>query len=544
MRIDLDRSEYTVKVARMSHGDKYIDWNVSAFDRSNFDVEFDLFDHCNKFWEGLSPSSQEYVFDLYSKMNQIVCRGKDRDARILELINLIKEFYEFHNLDIIKSWIYLKSDIVFPSWLSKCYTEKQDSPGSREQTYLYDDYVNLICLAFCLRMMIPVWSEFIGRTRDETSTSLKEYRAYHLLSRSSLFESEPMHKLRTYVNAIVPTERQKSAIIEGMSTEEFPTWLLSVALIRKVCVSDIRGIFPPSTRSANGTVTDPPTLVTYIYNHIKERIKHSGNNFSGIVNDKKNESSNNDSYEQQMSRFEGYKIKQEISPGDVVVIETVVEDPYKVAAFIEPTISMDFVTECLNNRVSRNLRIYDPQFILAQWVMKPFVSPRGMLYLNKALIQQCCAVAEAVLWHRGHKFYSALMSAEMHSYDEGVSTVGIGSDARIPKDLNEEILKYYPYMRKNTASKSKTVRSMNQAYVAVDHICGLFSKAEWGLTISDDRLIELLGSTNLRRVTLQHDAKIRLCELVVDIAKRSKIQYERYIQVINQDYLHDTVSNC
>lgn len=532
MRIELDKSEFTVKIARICHEDECIEWNVSAFDRSNFDVEFDLFEHNNRLWASMSNTQQAYVFGLYSQMHQILCRSKDRDSRVLDLINLIKEFYDFHNLEMIEAWIRLRSDIQFPSWLYKDYGDKQDKHGTREQTYLYDDYVKLICLAFALRMMIPVWSEFIGRTRDETNTALKEYRAYQLLSRCSLFNSAPMEKLRVYVDAIVPEEKQKSAIIDGMSSEEFPVWLLSVALIRKVCISDIRGIFPPATRSANGTIAEPPTLVTYVYNHIKERIKHSGNNFSGIVTDKKSESKT-DSYEDQMSRFEGYKIKQEVPPGDIVLIETAIANPHESAQFLEPGIPKGLVDECLRNRVNKNLKIHDPQFTIAQWVFKPLISPRGMLYLDKGLIQQCVAIAEAVLWHRGHKFYSALMSAEIKHYEEGVSSVGIGSDARIPKEINEEILKYYPYMRKNTASKSKTVRSMNQAYVAIDHIAGMFSKAEWGLTINDKRLNELFGG-NVRKITLPHDAKIKLAELIIDIAKRGEKTYLRYQQSVAQ----------
>ena len=530
MRIELDRTEFTVKVARMYHGDQMIQWNVSAFDRSNFDVEFDMFAYNNQYWASLSEPQQKYVFELYEKMHRILSSQMHRESRIFELINLIEEFYDFHTLEAIEYWIKVNSDIQFPSWLHSSYETMVDNHGSRKQTYLRDDYIKLICLAFALRMMIPVWSEFIGRTKDETLTALKEYRAYQLLSKSSLFTSEAMEKLRVYVGCIVPAEKQKSAIIDGMSSEEFPIWLLSVALIRKVCISDIRGIFPPPNRSSNGTLIEPPTLVTYVFNHVKERIKHSGNNFSGIVTNKEGEKGGNDSTDQQMSKFEGYKIKQEVSPGDVVLLEIAVEDPYACATMLEPNIPLNLVKECIDNRLSRNLKIHDPQFHLMQWIFKPIISPRGMLYLNRSLIQQCVAVTEAVLWHRGHKFYSSLMSATLINYEDGITPVGMGSDARIPKEITEEIIKYYPYMRKNTASKSKTVRTMNQAFVAVDTVCGLFSKGEWALTIPDNRLIEITNSTRIRKISLPHDAKIKLVEIVLDLARRGESAHQRYIQ--------------
>lgn len=528
MHIELDRSEHTVKKATIRHKDQSLEWSVAAFDRSNFEVEFEMFAYNNKYWASMSEQQQNYVFELYSKMHAVLTDNKDRQSRILNLIILIKEFYDFHTLDGMESWIKLHSDIQFPSWLKRDYSDLVDNHGSREQTYLLNDYIKLITLAFALKMLIPVWGEFIGRTKDETNTALKEYRAYQLLARSKLFTCEAMEKLRVYVSCIVPPEKQKSAIIDGMSSEEFPIWLLSVALIRKICISDIRGIFNPPTRSSTGRLVEPPTLVTFVFNHVRERIKHSGNNFSGIVTNKESDKGGNDSTDQQMSKFEGYKINQEVAPGDAVLLQVAVSDPYKCAKFLEPTISMELVESRLQKAKGRHVKIHDPQFTLTQWIFKPIISPKGMYHLDRHEVIQCMAVAEAVLWHRGHKLYSSLMSADIYSYEDGVSGVSATGDARMPKELNEEILKYYPYMRKNTASKSRTTRSMNQAYVAIDHISGLFAKAEWVLNMSSSDMIEFIGTDKIRRIALPHDAKIKLAELVIDLAKRSKLTYDRY----------------
>ncbi len=533
MRIELDKSEFTVKTARIMNRDQVMEWSVAAFDRSNFDVEFDMFAHNNQYWAQLSQSEQDQIFALYGRMYDILSNSRDRENRIVDLIYAIEELYNIHDPEKLEYWIRVHSDIKMPAWIQQTYDQQADAHGSREQTYLLEDYLKLITLAFALRMLIPVWSEFIGRTKDSTRTALKEYRAYQLLAKSKIFHYEAMEKLRVYVNRILPVEKQKSAIIEGMSSEEFPVWLLSVALIRKVCISDIRGIFPPPTFSSNGTRIDPPTLVTFVFNHVKERIKHSGNNFSGIVANKENEGRGVDTTDQQMSKFEGYKIKQEVPPGDIVLLEITVEDPFSCAKILEPEIDLNLVQECLDNRIKNNIRILDPQFTMMQWIFKPIIPPKGMLYMNKDLIQQCLAVTEAVLWFRGHHLYSALCSAELETVDEDYVTVGITTDARIPKELNDEIIKYYPYMKKNTPSKSKTTRTMNSGYNGVNTVHGLFAKGEWKLTISDDRLNTLLGTTRVRQIQMPHDAKVKLVQLVIDIAKRSENTYNRYNQALS-----------
>lgn len=540
MKIELDRSEIAVKRATVSHGGEVMVWNVQGFDRSNFDVEFDMFQHVNEFWASMPEVQQQYVFDMYRRIYDVLSTNRERDDQIISLINLIKEFYEFHTLEKMEEWIKLYSDIKWPHWLYSNYdamihAESQQSTlvgeYTRKQTYILDDYVKLIVLAFALRMLIPIWGEFIGRTKEDTSTAMKEYRAYQLLSRSSIFTSEAMEKLRTYVDCIVPAEKQKSAIIEGLSSEEFPIWLLSVALIRKVCVSDIRGIFPPPIISSRGKVIDPPTLVTFIFNHVLERIKHSSNNFSGIVTTKEQgnefKGSGND---QEMSRFESYKINQDLSPGDIVLMCHSCEDPYKIAKFLEPDIPNSLVTQSLKGISTKTFKITDPQFIITQWVLDPYIPARGMFFLDRNLVIQCIAVAESVLWYRKHYLYSMLLSAEVSTAGDGVTMAHSAGDARIPADLTAKLIKYYPHQRKNTASKSRTVRTMNQAFVSIDYVSGLFSKMEWNLTVENWKLMEFFKATHFRKLSMPHDSKIRLAELLLDLCERSEKKLNRYIQ--------------
>lgn len=547
MRLVLDPPRFTeagelIRQAIMSHSDQKLVWDVTAFDKSNFEVDFDMFEYVNQYWARQPKATQDAIFDIYVKINEILSTKVNTTLgstmRISAMVNWVGELYKIHDSESIEKWITLYSDIKFPGWLKNSYEDMDLGYGSRAQTYLRGDYIKLICLAFALRMMIPVWGEYIGRTKHETDTSRKEYRAYHLLVKSWLFESEAMEKLRLYVERIVPGEKQKSAIIDGLSSEEFPTWLLAVALIRKICISDIRGIFPEPVTTASGTLVEPPTLVTYIFNHVRERIKHNSNNFSGNVVNKDPENNNGVSPDQEISRFESYKIKQEISPGDEVAFSVELLNPRRVANIIQPGIDMKFVEQCIQSRLENDHRIYDPQFTLMQWVMKPIISPTG-LYLvekeidNRKLYLQTLGIAEAVLWVRGHHLFAGLINAELRPSEYAYSSASSTTSARVSKELNDEIMRLYPYSRKNTTAKTKPIRATNPAYVAIDSMAEQFNKVDWLLNMDDARVAIITGNPRVRKISCPHDMKNLLTELVVDIGRRGLETLRRYNAKIN-----------
>lgn len=533
MQILLDKTEATVKTAVMRHGNQTLYWDVRAFNKRNFETEFDMFEHTNAFWSTLSMDEQGHIFDLFTKIKNCLEDSKHIEQRISDLTHLIAQLYSIHNLARLERWIKIDSDIKFPAWLQTEYDPTKEHHVSREQTYVYSDYVKLIGLAFALRLMIPIWSEYIGITKHDTKSSLKEYHAYRLLMRSEIFTCEAMEKLRAYIEKAIPTDKPKSAIIGGLSSAEFPNWVLAVALIRKICIGDIRGVFPPPYTTPSGRVVEPPTLVTYVFNHVIERIKHHTNNFVGLVKDKNPDDGTEANSEQQMSRLEGYKIKMDISAGRVVLIEHAAKQYLDNALRLEPTIDLKMVQDAVSRVQQSKTDILDAQVTIMQWVFKPVISPRGIFHLNESLIKTCLGVAEAVLWHRGHYVLAGLMSADIRESEYSMQAAGTDSSARVTDELNNAILAYYPYARKSL-SRAKTAKSVNQAYAAIDLVENELSQLDYTLNLAEHQLPILTGSASGRRYAPPHDLRLKLIELVIDLAKRSEATYHQYQQQLQR----------
>lgn len=492
----------------ISHGQENIVWNIISFDRSIFN-EVDLFSHINRYWESFPEQQQQSIFDTYKEIRILFDEIWDRNKLTLELYGLVARLLDAHDFNDAKHWVLFHSGVYLPADLKNEYNLSANNPGSREQTYLRDDYVKLVTLTLILRTLIPVWGEFISRTRQEAGTNFKEFYAFQLICKSKLAYCDAIEKLTTYIEySIIPDKSKSASIIGGISTESFPTWILGLVLVRRLCLGDISG------------VNQKATLVTLIYKFITQRIKGNDNNFAGMVKDKIFDESGSDN-DSNISKLEGYRAKQEIPAGDIILLEYAMRDIYAIAKKLAPTMDPSVITRALETTLVLNEnKIYDPQIVILQWVMKPVISPRGILYLCKNTIVRLLALCQCVLFHRGHHALAGLCTSVVNTNINEIQITGVDSRARIPKELLEELLIYYPFT-KRVGGKQKVLKPINQAVVAIDTVADQFSSYDWVLTVDESLIPLVTEGGNSRRYVIQHNFKIILAKLVIEIAKRN-----------------------
>lgn len=492
----------------IEHNGEELIWNISSFDRDSFN-DFNVFEHINKYWAQAPKIEQQLIFDKYKEIRIAFDEIWDRQALTSKLYELVADLLDMHSFEDAHHWVMFHSGVYFPDSLETEYINTTNSPGSREQTYLRDDYSKLVTLTLLLRTMIPIWGEFICRTRQEAGTIWKEYYAFQIICKSKLAYSEAIEKLTTYIEySIIPDKSKAASIIGGICTEEFPVWILGLVLVRRLCVGDISGLNPKAT------------LITFIYKFITQKIKGNDNNFAGMVKDKIFEESSSDG-DANISKLEGYKAKQEIPAGDIVLLEYSMRNLEPLARKLAPTMDLSLLYRALETTQTINSNmVYDPQIILLQWILKPVISPRGILFLSKNTIVRALALCQAILIHRGHYALAGLSTAIVNTNTNEIQISGVDSRARIPKDLLEKLGVLYPFT-KRTGGKQKPLKPLNQAVVAIDSMAEQLSNHDWVLTI-DESLLPLVteGSTN-RRYVIQHNIKIKLAELVIELASRS-----------------------
>lgn len=496
--------------AAMEHDGEVIIWNVGLFDKMSPGTNtYDIFEHINAFWAYQPKPTQDRIFAIYKAIRNQFDVFTPIDTLTEFLYNAVRDLLDLHAIEKVRHWVDFHSNIVLPAKAGLLDNIEGDNDAQRtpERTYLKEDYRQLIALTVALRSMIPIWGEYIFRIRKETGATFKEYYSLLLLSRSSIFHSEAMEKLRVYVEHSIPPEKSKSAaIFGGLSSEDFPIWMLAQVVVRRLAVGDIRGVDPTSS------------LVTFIYKYIGQKTKGHDTSFIGLVKDKVVEGQGQEG-ETNLSKLEGYKIKQEIPAGDIATLSYYMEDPLMVAQRICPDINLDLVRVSLSTAQELEFeQIWKPQEVLVQYVLSPVIPPRGIQHLKKALVIKAIGVTQALLWHRGYFDLAGLVSAvEQSETDEMYS--GSDSRARIPKDLLEQLDLLFPFSRKLPGKKPG--KRTNPAVEAVESLCTGFSERNWRLTLPDDWVEVVTGTRGNRRYIVPHDFKIKLAALVVAIGNRS-----------------------
>lgn len=494
--------------ARIEHQGESVAFNVGYYKRDLSALGSSLFEYLNGFWASLPLERQAQIFECYREIRHSFDRFIRREVLHEELKRLCATLLDLHDLEQIKTWMVLRSSIPIPHNFQEVFVEDIDKQNRETLTYLKRDYFELIALTIALRSMMPVWGEYIGLMRTEHGTLFKEYEAFSLIEQAHLTQSHAFHKLRIYIEDVIDAKRfNKKAIIDGISSEDFPQWVMAQVVVRRLMVANIR----EANEKAN--------LITFVYSFITQRMNLEKSLEDGVR--EKSTSDEGSDVENKLSEVERYRLQHSVSLGELAEIEYSISDVYNIAHRLSSQMDDAILARCIDSTrmlLQGGARIDEAQVMLLQWVMKPVVSPRGIVYLDYRSIVNCLAVAQAVLWVRGHKFLSVFISAHPEYREDALLITSSTSRARIPKELVDELDRLYPYQYK-VGGKQPT-RERNFALQAIDNLVSLMTQRVWIATADDEFLIEALGS-NTRRLAIPYDIKVLLAQLVVELGART-----------------------
>lgn len=517
MRVVTEREGHLADqtVAILQHRDQELKWNIKLIDKASIPEGLDIFHQINGFWSKRSAEEQDQIFDVYRRIHITFDEIWETEELAAALLPLVAELCSHHRIEDIRQWMDFHSDIHWPQKLDEEFSEQHGVIGTRERTYLREDYKQLVTLSIALRPMLLIWGEYVFRTEKEHGTNWKEYKAFQLLAQSYILEEDkcpPMERLQKYVELSLPTTKDfDSAILEGISTEDFPTWVLALVVIRRLAIGDISG-------------TDPEfNLVAFIYRYVGQKVKSHDSSFMGMVKPKIPESQSGDS-ENNLSKLEGYKVKQEIPAGDIAIVEHYISDVQNLALRVCPSLSenLGLLYESMESiRQLNSEHIWDPQLTLAQWTLGAAVSPRAFPYLSKKSVLEAMGVAQAVLWHLEHFELAGLMTAVAQSNAQELQLTGVIPQARIPTPMVDELNKLYPHSRRQSG-KQKSQKEKNVAVLGIDVVTKQFREHEWRLTVPQSWLPKIHNSndrSNDRRYAVPYDIKVKMAKLAIEIAK-------------------------
>ncbi len=503
----------------IEHRDQRLEWSV----RNIAVREPFIFREINDYWEYLDINQQDAIFAVYCDIRRFLSACFEPGARPITAGSLMQQLrpfmaalFELHPQEELDYWIKMKSDLPVPASIARVFDADAGMAGTRERTYLEDDYRQLLPLAVSMRIAIPIWGEFAIITQNEIPAAFRGYMCFHLLDTSNVAHCPAMKRLKTFVEHTIPKERNATAVvISGVSSEDFPEWILANTVVERLSKADLSGSAP------NGT------LVSYLFNYISTS-PSSLENTSGKIFNKHAEASTGD--EQNLSRIEGFKIKQEVAQGDVVATTS-----YLTRAVKEATGQLELHDRSLVRRLSQDpafletvvrsiesthmlmdKNLAQPQVNLAGWVLSPYIPIRAIPYLNRPDIVTMIAFAQSYLWFHGHRELAGIVSGVSRPQAESGEFLA-DFRTKMDKAHAEEFVQRFPFSHR-TSSRAKAAKVSNPGLTTLDNMVKQLSAFTWRLTLPQAWINQLRGGTSVdRRYDTPVDIRVLLSRLVIEI---------------------------
>ena len=411
MKIEYIQTEFRGATAQVSHHGEVIQFVGSPFDPSRReragmdDRTFDLWGHINRWYVNQPTELQEAIFQKLKEIRSVFDEvGYNTEDLIRNLTKPIAELIEFHNFKSIQQHLLFNENgqfLTIPADIKHRYEEILNNPGTLEQTYVYQQYVDLITLSTVLRSIYLVWIQFISVTHAVVKNNFKDHFAFLLLKDSKILENPSMIKLRDYVDSCLRKKKEDVPnVVNGYGTVSYNDMVFAMTVVRKVCCVDIRGF--ETIRSAS--------IIHTLWNFVSGMVEENTTRFGNVqVVLTKNGDDDRDT----QSRLENGRVVEEISPGAIAMIQIAGGNLLHSARCLDHTLPTEAVVTSHNliSKALGQLDIDESQVIMAQWIMHSVIPPRGFNHLTYTEVIKCIAISSAWLWHKGHYHIAAILSA-------------------------------------------------------------------------------------------------------------------------------------
>ena len=468
------------KAVIIEHGSEQIVYNLGYYSKIRAGDINDTFRDINNYWEWrekMGDDETREVFALYKEAAESLNGTINQTYRFREVRDVVKKLMALHPVDLMCHWVKTHSDIRFPDTLATTLND-----GHRvEQTYLEPEYHDLTALSVVLKVMLPIWGEYLGM-RNAITDTFPEKRALGLVEQTILAESNAYQRLEEFVSATLEHKgiiSGTSTLLQGIGTLDMPDWMFSQCIVDRL--TQIRLSHKDDDQEKTGNV------IANLFNYIDSRVKAVEERQGFRVRDKeidrggKNEEDNT-------STAENHTLRANVSEVTEAIFDFFTEDDQSNALAIKPDIDLELVKRQINMNMAR--KTFNPkefQMRMAGLVTKPVVTPRSYGYINREGTIKLMSIAQVVCHEWGFSTLAELIGAnEARRRDP---SLGDNKFGRVQtKDYqNSALEKLLPYRRTVKVNK-QTNRTVvkNPAHIAIEAIMAACSGHCWTPMVVDE----------------------------------------------------------
>lgn len=507
-----NRTEVVVKV---KHNAKEIEFIISSVvsKRNKEDLDNpDQFTLLNSYVEYKGTEFKDKLFEALSQEYQYIMDDILLSSEIYPLpyriVNNVIELFDFNDLF---NFIKFNFRLQPPSNLADVFDEQieKDSRGSRVQTYLKDDYLELATVATIIKVAALPLTQFAYVKQKDFSPTHREYMLFHVLKPNPICDTNSMIKLQGLIEKLIEQtnkddESDAIRVLEKqLPKDELPTYLLAIVIMQKIAVAPLVG--DDSGRN----------IITKVYNYINNKLKATGDIAKSIRSKNPMSDSESGIAGDTESFLESHRLLESIEASYRIELNWAVSDISKILyqmpesqkKHIDLTILEEakvFCKKFLDGNIER------AQIDMLSTIFKTIIDPRGFDYLTMENIYNLLSVGFAYLWGIGAKGLALLLVSQLdESSGEDLSINITVNKSRLSKELREELDYYYPYKRIINATTFNNI-----VEDVINKLTTEFYSSKWVCVADSKYMIEVIGEVNHNRL-IPIDIKNMLAEFFI-----------------------------
>lgn len=489
------------RVVIVHNGDTLL-FSVIAYKKTDHMKLTDPYRDLNKWLAQQSPSRQQMIFDVYVETSTVFNDVANPEVMSVRLQGLVELLYNYINYESISEYVN-RTPLAIPADVKPHHASNDTQP---ERTYIVSDYWELVKVALALRAAIPIFSRYMDVIAKVSGVQFKERETALLIQDTWIMSSPAIEKLQAFSEINAPSSLVPvTAVYGGLSRGEFPEWLLSMILVRRVAIGEIDSLLDKGSVAAN------------VYQYVKSVVKGMNPRFGGPVGDS---SKGQDYGSDENSIFMRSRVRQETPATDMVAVEVMLSNALLAARQVDPSFTIQHLAPFEQTKTHfKPGTISEFHVAICAWLFYLVIPPDLMFAIKQKnlLADTIIPTCRAILWKWGHRELSLLLSAPFVSpemNDEVFSDFST-TRSRMPSDVADKIMSTVPYNRK----KAKSARDANYGFVSVTTVKDLVPPGIWSVKVPkghpSPEYVDMHGN-----MSTPPDIHGLLANLFLDIAKR------------------------
>ena len=364
-----------------------------------------------------------------------------------EIVHPIIDIFDLKDIYHFVSVIY---GVKPPSILKDTFDElyEKDGHGSRVQTYLKTDYLELASLVVIIKAVIGPIGQY-GYVKNASINPIhKEYVLYNFISTHKISKIPAVEKLLGSIEKLMDMpdvgkgESESIRILEKqIPKSEMSNFILAIVMIQRVALANIV------------QDNDDKNLVTKIYNYVKNKLKINSDANKSIRN--VSAIGDNDGKDEKESYLESYRLSSEVTIGDQVEFQVSADDIMVMIPQMPDIVNengevipldMSIIKDALDfNRVFLNGEIDKNKEYILGILLKTIGDPRSIKYFNAHNMVNSLSLSFAYLWALGYKHIALLLTSKIDRTKEDVLSIKMTVNRnRIPAHVKVELHSLFP----------------------------------------------------------------------------------------------------